>query len=93
MTGQPVAETDPRRLDRIVTNLILNAHRHGAAPVEVMVDGTTIVVRDHGPGLGLGLTIGQAQVIGAHLTLTNANTPGGAVATLELPRQTPATPT
>ncbi|WP_326741870.1 HAMP domain-containing sensor histidine kinase [Streptomyces sp. NBC_01768] len=50
VTGHPVAETDPRRLDRIVTNLILNAHRHGATPVEVTVDGTTIVVRDHGPG-------------------------------------------
>ncbi|MFF1914534.1 ATP-binding protein [Streptomyces sp. NPDC058239] len=111
VTGHPVAETDPRRLDRIVTNLILNAHRHGATPVEVTVEGTTIVVRDHGPGFspdllahgpqrfrteaaerghghGLGLTIalGQAHVIGAHLTLANT-TPYGAVATLELPRQ------
>ncbi|MFI6682812.1 sensor histidine kinase [Streptomyces sp. NPDC050485] len=50
VTGHPVAETDPRRLDRIVTNLVLNAHRHGAAPVEVTVEGTTITVRDHGPG-------------------------------------------
>ncbi|WP_329196400.1 ATP-binding protein [Streptomyces sp. NBC_01435] len=87
VTGHPVAETDPRRLDRIVTHLILNAHRHGA----------TIVVRDHGPGfspeplahgpqrfrteaaerghghgLGLGLALGQAHVIGAHLTPANA---------------------
>jgi signal transduction histidine kinase len=45
-----VAETDPRRLDRILVNLVGNAHRHGGAPVEVAVDGTTIVVRDHGPG-------------------------------------------
>ncbi|MFD4857153.1 ATP-binding protein [Streptomyces atratus] len=50
VSGSPVAETGPRRLDRIVTNLILNAHRHGAAPVEVTVYGTTITVRDHGPG-------------------------------------------
>ncbi|MFI8881789.1 ATP-binding protein [Streptomyces sp. NPDC053813] len=98
MTGHPVTETDPRRLDRLVTHLILNAHRHGATPAEVTVDGTTIVVRDHGPGfspellahgpqrfrteaaerghghgLGLGLTIalGQAHVIGAHLTPAN----------------------
>ncbi|MEU9620443.1 MULTISPECIES: HAMP domain-containing sensor histidine kinase [unclassified Streptomyces] len=110
VTGQPVAATDPRRLDRIVTNLVLNAHRHGAAPVEVTVDGMTVVVRDHGPGFpqelldhgpqrfrtgaaerghghGLGLTIalGQAHVIGARLTLANAATPRGAVATLELP--------
>lgn len=107
---EPVADTDPRRLDRIVTNLIVNAHRHGAAPVRVTVEGTTIVVRDHGPGLppdildqgpqrfhtgaaerghghGLGLTIalGQAEVIGARLTLTNAENPRGAVATLTLP--------
>ncbi|WKK24253.1 HAMP domain-containing sensor histidine kinase [Streptomyces olivoreticuli] len=50
VSGHPVAETDPRRLARIVTNLVLNAHHHGAPPVEVTVDATTIVVRDHGPG-------------------------------------------
>ncbi|MFB8037243.1 sensor histidine kinase [Streptomyces sp. NPDC056004] len=50
VNGSPVAETDPRRLDRIVTNLVLNAHRHGAAPVEVSIGETTVVVRDHGPG-------------------------------------------
>ncbi|MFE2041999.1 ATP-binding protein [Streptomyces sp. NPDC059477] len=58
-TGQPTRtvivdnrriSTDPRRLDRIIANLVLNAHRHGRAPVEVTVDGPTVVVRDHGPG-------------------------------------------
>ena len=48
--GDPVADTDPRRLDRIIANLVANAHRHGRPPVEVTVDATTIVVRDHGPG-------------------------------------------
>lgn len=43
-------ETDPRRLERIVGNLVVNAHRHGAAPVQVTVEGRTVVVRDHGPG-------------------------------------------
>ncbi|MFJ8162188.1 sensor histidine kinase [Streptomyces sp. NPDC096136] len=43
-------ETDPRRVERIVVNLVANAHRHGAAPVEVTVTGARIVVRDHGPG-------------------------------------------
>ncbi|MEU6313234.1 HAMP domain-containing sensor histidine kinase [Streptomyces sp. NPDC047014] len=43
-------ETDPRRLERIVGNLVTNAHRHGRAPVEVTVAGRTVVVRDHGPG-------------------------------------------
>lgn len=46
----PMVETDPRRLERIVGNLVVNAHRHGAAPVQVTVEGRTVVVRDHGPG-------------------------------------------
>ncbi|MFC8695764.1 sensor histidine kinase [Streptomyces parvus] len=45
-----VVETDPRRVERIVVNLVTNAHRHGAAPVEVTVTGARITVRDHGPG-------------------------------------------
>ncbi|WP_435861204.1 sensor histidine kinase [Streptomyces morookaense] len=43
-------ETDPRRLERIVGNLVVNAHRHGDTPVQVTVEGRTVVVRDHGPG-------------------------------------------
>ncbi|WP_051837006.1 sensor histidine kinase [Streptomyces sp. NRRL WC-3742] len=42
--------TDLRRLDRILGNLLVNAHRHGAAPVLLRVDGHRITVRDHGPG-------------------------------------------
>ncbi|MEU9118478.1 HAMP domain-containing sensor histidine kinase [Streptomyces sp. NPDC048506] len=51
-TARPVetVETDPRRLERIVSNLVVNAHRHGDVPVRVTVDGHTVVVRDHGPG-------------------------------------------
>ncbi|ROQ32935.1 signal transduction histidine kinase [Streptomyces sp. PanSC19] len=107
--GARTVETDPRRLERIVANLVVNAHRHGAGPVRVTVDGPAVVVRDHGPGFpddlllhgprrfhtgarergsghGLGLTIalGQAQVLGAELSLANAPD-GGAVATLRLP--------
>ncbi|WP_346347489.1 HAMP domain-containing sensor histidine kinase [Streptomyces sp. YIM 121038] len=106
--GTAVVETDPRRLDRIIANLVVNAHRHGSPPVEVTVHGTSVVVRDHGPGFpeavreggpqrfrtgaaergnghGLGLTIalGQALVLGANLTFTNAPG-GGATATLHL---------
>ncbi|MFJ8310790.1 MULTISPECIES: sensor histidine kinase [unclassified Streptomyces] len=45
-----IVETDPRRLERIVSNLVVNAHRHGDTPVRVTVEGRTVVVRDHGPG-------------------------------------------
>lgn len=45
-----VVETDPRRVERIVVNLVTNAHRHGAAPVDVTVAGARITVRDRGPG-------------------------------------------
>ncbi|RSS37123.1 HAMP domain-containing sensor histidine kinase [Streptomyces sp. WAC08241] len=43
-------ETDPRRLERIITNLVVNAHRHGHRPVEVHVERHTVTIRDHGPG-------------------------------------------
>ncbi|MEU7420835.1 ATP-binding protein [Streptomyces antibioticus] len=102
-------ETDRRRLERVLGNLVANAHRHGRAPVELTVDGTVVTVRDHGDGYpeyllahgpqrfrteggakghGLGLTIavGQAEVLGARLTFTDA-ADGGAVATLTLPSE------
>lgn len=45
-----LVRTDPRRLSRILANLLINAHRHGKPPVEVVVTPTTVTVRDHGPG-------------------------------------------
>ncbi|MGP9022838.1 HAMP domain-containing sensor histidine kinase [Streptomyces sp. BR1] len=50
-------ETDPRRLERIVSNLVVNAHRHGDTPVQVTVEGRTVVVRDHGPGFPKDLLV------------------------------------
>ncbi|MEU3833385.1 sensor histidine kinase [Streptomyces microflavus] len=50
-----VVETDPRRVERIVVNLVTNAHRHGAGPVQVTVTGARISVRDHGPGFPAAL--------------------------------------
>ena len=58
-----LAETDPRRVERILTNLVANALRHGAPPVTVEVDverdrdgdGPVVRVRDHGPGFPPGL--------------------------------------
>ncbi|MFB8759036.1 ATP-binding protein [Streptomyces sp. NPDC059852] len=102
-----VVETDRRRLERVLGNLVANAHKHGRGPVVLTVDGTVVTVRDHGEGFpdylvahgpqrfrteggttghGLGLTIalGQAEVLGARLTFTNAED-GGAVARLTLP--------
>jgi signal transduction histidine kinase len=61
VTGDPVADTDPRRLDRIIANLVTNANRHGRPPVEVTVSGTTIVVRDHGPGFPEALLVNGPQ--------------------------------
>lgn len=99
-------ETDRRRLERVLGNLVANAHRHGRGPVSLTVDGPIVTVRDHGDGYpeylvshgpqrfrtegvskghGLGLTIalGQAEVLGARLSFSNAAS-GGAVATLVL---------
>lgn len=42
--------TDPRRLERVLYNLLANAARHGRPPIEVTVEGRVIRVRDHGPG-------------------------------------------
>ncbi|ORT61382.1 HAMP domain-containing sensor histidine kinase [Streptomyces sp. CB03238] len=43
-------ETDKRRLERVLGNLVANAHKHGRPPVALTVDGPVVTVRDHGPG-------------------------------------------
>ncbi|MFJ8041335.1 ATP-binding protein [Kitasatospora sp. NPDC096147] len=50
VTTDGLVTTDVRRLDRVLTNLVANAHRHGRAPVSVRLDGPVLTVRDHGPG-------------------------------------------
>ncbi|GAA2559466.1 MULTISPECIES: ATP-binding protein [Streptomyces] len=42
--------TDRRRLERVLGNLVANAHRHGRAPVTLTVDGPVVTVRDRGDG-------------------------------------------
>ncbi|GGF42268.1 sensor protein CseC [Marmoricola endophyticus] len=42
--------TDPRRLERVLSNLVRNAVAHGAPPVEVVQRGSSVLVRDHGAG-------------------------------------------
>ncbi|MFI7503612.1 ATP-binding protein [Streptomyces sp. NPDC049687] len=43
-------ETDRRRLERVLGNLVANGHRHGRGPVVLTVDGPVVTVRDHGDG-------------------------------------------
>ncbi|MGW2762796.1 ATP-binding protein [Streptomyces sp. NPDC001275] len=43
-------ETDRRRLERVLGNLVANAHSHGRPPVVLTVDGPVVTVRDHGDG-------------------------------------------
>ncbi|MFI8193202.1 ATP-binding protein [Streptomyces sp. NPDC085946] len=43
-------ETDRRRLERVLGNLVANAHKHGRAPVVLTVEGPVVTVRDHGDG-------------------------------------------
>lgn len=53
--GRPWAHVDPLHAERILTNLLTNAQRYGAPPVEVEVvgsdGGVEVAVRDHGPGV------------------------------------------
>ncbi|MFI9151859.1 ATP-binding protein [Streptomyces sp. NPDC053367] len=43
-------ETDRRRLERVLGNLVANAHRHGRGPVVLSVEGPVVTVRDRGEG-------------------------------------------
>ncbi|MFJ9926267.1 Signal transduction histidine kinase [Streptomyces misionensis] len=45
-----LVETDRRRLERVLGNLVANAHKHGAPPVVLSVNGPVVTVRDHGGG-------------------------------------------
>ncbi|MFF0394742.1 histidine kinase dimerization/phospho-acceptor domain-containing protein [Streptomyces sp. NPDC005248] len=54
-------ETDRRRLERVLGNLIANAHKHGRPPVILTVGGPVVTVRDHGPGFPDYLLTGGPQ--------------------------------
>ncbi|MEU5428210.1 HAMP domain-containing sensor histidine kinase [Streptomyces olivoreticuli] len=45
-----IVATDARRVERILVNILGNAAKHGKPPIEIRVEGTRIVVRDHGGG-------------------------------------------
>ncbi|MCF3180367.1 HAMP domain-containing histidine kinase [Streptomyces polychromogenes] len=48
--GGARVRTDARRLERILTNLLVNARRHGQGRIAVTVSGAEVTVRDQGPG-------------------------------------------
>lgn len=54
------AHVDPDHLDRMLTNLLTNASRHGRPPIDVTVTAEgehgALVVRDHGSGLPASMT-------------------------------------
>ncbi len=52
---------DPRRLERVIQNVLENADRHGAPPVEVSVSPGRIVMRDHGPGFSEAMLASAAE--------------------------------
>ena len=54
-------ETDRRRLERVLGNLVANAHRHGRPPVVLTIDGPVVTVRDHGDGFPEYLVTGGPQ--------------------------------
>ncbi|MEV5510875.1 ATP-binding protein [Streptomyces orinoci] len=56
-----LVETDARRVERILANLVTNAFRHGAEPVTVEVDGPVVHVNDAGPGFPAQLLHGGPQ--------------------------------
>lgn len=83
---------DPRRLSRVLANLVGNAHRHGATPCTVTVAERALVVADDGPGFPEDVLNAGAQRfhgVGAHkgsgLGLTIAEKQAAAIgARLEL---------
>ncbi|MEV5596935.1 HAMP domain-containing sensor histidine kinase [Streptomyces sp. NPDC052496] len=56
-----LVETDPRRVERILVNLVGNALRHGAAPVTVEVERGVLHVHDSGPGFPEALLVHGPQ--------------------------------
>ncbi|MDH2387454.1 HAMP domain-containing sensor histidine kinase [Streptomyces sp. HNM0663] len=47
---ETTVETDKRRLERVLGNLVGNAHKHGRPPVTLTVDGPEVTISDKGPG-------------------------------------------
>jgi len=79
---------DPKLLRRMIRNLLVNAQRHGAPPIEVAVrragTGVEISVRDHGPGIP---EADRERVFEPFFRRAGASQAGGAGLGLALVRQ------
>src|SRR5215470_16021638 len=89
LEGQPVTvDGDPRLLRRMIRNLLENARRHGAPPIEVRVgragSAVELTVCDHGPGIAGAAT---ADVFQPFRPIRGAPTAAGAGLGLALVRQ------
>jgi len=89
LEGQPVTvDGDPRLLRRMIRNLLENARRHGAPPIEVRVgragSAVELTVCDHGPGIAGAAT---ADVFQPFRRILGAPTAAGAGLGLALVRQ------
>lgn len=81
-------EVDPVHLQRIVTNLLTNASRHGRPPFEVTLrpprgDLVEVVVRDHGSGIAPE----QQAAVFAAFSRTDGGAAGGLGLGLSIARQ------
>jgi two-component system, OmpR family, sensor histidine kinase KdpD len=69
----PLVQFDATLLERVLVNLVENAVRHGAPPIEIRAQATggelVLAVRDHGPGL-------PPSVLGREATLFEKFTRG-----------------
>ncbi len=89
LNGEPATlHGDPRLLRRMIRNLLVNAQRHGAPPIEVAVrragESIEFIVRDHGPGIP---EADQERVFEPFLRRAGASQAGGAGLGLALVRQ------
>ena len=62
----PLVEFDAQLMERVLVNLLENAAKYGAAPIEVSArafpDTLVVTVRDHGPGLPVSLRGREAEL-------------------------------